>query len=214
MSYLKYPIRYAVMPVKSDKDWLKPTLANSLSEDVGFIVSKVYLLGERKTNFFNGKCRTEYEVVYPYKTPMDLDKRVIPQYGYTSFYSNSDFVDEIFATYEGANESATLKNKKLKQKLVKSLVCTEKELTKQVNEIDIDFDKKQEKYKEFESIILIMTEDLLVEIDDVYVKLSDFAKLYDDLKRELTIEEREKLLKNLWYKSEVLKEPKVLQMKR
>ena len=59
-----------------------------------------------------------------------------------------------------------------------------------------------------------MTEDLLVEIDDVYVKLSDFAKLYDDLKRELTIEEREKLLKNLWYKSEVLKEPKVLQMKR
>lgn len=210
----KFPVRYAVMPIKSEEDWLDETLVNDVLEDVGYIVSKVYLLGDRKLNFFNGTSRIEYEVVFPYRTPDDLNSRILPQYGIDNFYSNSEMVDNIYVTYDAALEEANFKNEKIKKKLEGSIVCTKNELLKRIHDIDDIFDKKLSKYKEFESIILILSDDMIVETDDIFIKLNDFMNFYNSIKHELTFEERKKLLQKIWYNSEEFDKPKVLIKKR
>lgn len=213
MSSKKFPIRYAVMPIKSENDWLEKNLANDVLKEVGYIVSKVYLLGDRKLNFFNGTSRTEFEVVFPYKTPENLNNRIVPEYGIDEFYSNSVMIDNVYPTYDTAAEVAELKNAKIKRKLEGSIVCTKDDLLKKIHDVDIIFDNKLAKYKEFESLILLLSADLKVEIDDVFIKLSDFVNFYENIKRELTNEEREKLLAHIWHNSETLDKLKVLTKK-
>lgn len=213
MSSKKFPIRYAVMPIKSENDWLEKNLANDVLKEVGYIVSKVYLLGDRKLNFFNGTSRTEYEVVFPYQTPENLNNRIVPEYGIDEFYSNSEMIDNVYATYDAAAEVAELKNAKIKRKLEGSIVCTKDDLLKKIHDVDIIFDNKLAKYKEFENLILLLSVDLKVEIDDVFIKLSDFVNFYENIKRELTNDERKKLLEYIGYNSETLDKPKVLTKK-
>lgn len=137
---LKYPIKYAVLELKTKGGYLQ----NYEDITVGFIVSKCYVVEQKATYLQNGTSITSYKVVFPFKDFDNYKYRLlrgitpnenefIPEYNFYGECSNADIVPDIFDTYEEANELASHENQNKKSKIVAKIVEYDKVL-KEFNE--------------------------------------------------------------------------------
>ena len=161
MRKLDYPIKYAVLEVKENGEFIDSydTLVK------GYIVSKCYVLRSTLDYLDNGNITIKHDVVFPYKdityfkysSPYGgLGYRNIPLYDLSGEPYPVNTVYDLFDSYEEAKELANLKNKELLDKIL-SLDGLTDEAIELIGE---DYSKNLEECNEFESAILKETEDM------------------------------------------------------
>ncbi len=204
---LKYPIKYAVMPIKEQIGWSHGL--NELEPEYGVvanIVSKCYVIGERKKYFSDGTFEIKYEVVFLYNKQYtnyyDNFKPTIPEFYAYHECANSLFVDQIFNSFEEALTIASqLNDKILLQKIALHL---DKDFQKKIETIEKDHQNTLDKYKKIEEMIQQKTSDVEITkestLENIIQKIVENPKeFYIKLASSLSIEEREylkKLIKN------------------
>lgn len=157
-----YPVKYAAMPIIEQVGW-----SHGLHElernyaVVCYIVSKCYLLSDKTKYKENGENEKEYEVVFPYQKGQYYGwERVTPSFNIFNYTcTNSEFVDQVFDSYEEAVEAVTQKNKKLCDKTLIYLPYT-KDLASQISKKKEQFNDRLSRYKMLEQQILANTSDL------------------------------------------------------
>ena len=182
-----YPIKYAAMPIYEQTGWTHGLNALERNYDVvAYIVSKCYLISERKEYKRNGKQINNYEVVFPYSNSVsnyyNEYKRREPEYDCTRECSNSIVVKNIYDTYEDANKEAQKLNQEILNKEF-SYLSIEKFLEKQ-EELTDKHNEKLGIYKLLETEIEKNIEDLEVDSPSkdqtIIVVQNDKAKIINE----------------------------------
>lgn len=162
-----YPIKYAVMPIYEQTGWnhgINELVRNF--EVVAYIVSKCYVISEKKEYLRNGKEKINYQVVFPYSNSCsnyyDEYRRIEPEYNANYECTDITVVDNIFNTYEEANQVAENLNKEIFTK--KSSYLSFKEYQEKRNELIKTHNKTLEIYKELEKEIIENTQDLELDL--------------------------------------------------
>lgn len=105
MNELKYPIKYAIMQIKNQNGWTSG--GNELESTFGVvanIISKCYVISERKEYLQDGTTKKIYEVVFVYQ-----DQNIVyPEYSIYGSCINSEMVDRV---YDNINEALLAKDK-------------------------------------------------------------------------------------------------------
>lgn len=166
---LNYPVKYALMPVreqiefKSDREY----------EIVMYIVSKCYLISEKKIYSGDGKRRYSYEVVFPIVIDDVRNVSVsLPQYSNDGHCVNSLLVERLFDDFDEASKLATKKNQKiLDRKLDEIPYKTRYLFQEQIALVRSKYQQLQQKYRRIEEINDLRS-DLVVSDDD-----SEFNKI-------------------------------------
>ena len=160
-SRLNYPIKYAVLEVKENGEFIDSydTLVK------GYIVSKCYVVRTTLDYLDNGNITIKHDVVFPYKdityfkdsAPFGgLGYKNIPLYDNSGEPYPTNTVYELFDSYEEAKELANLKNKELLDKILSLNGLTDEA----IEIIGEDFSKNLEECNEFENAILKETQDI------------------------------------------------------
>ncbi len=205
---LKYPIKYAVMPIKEQVGWSHGL--NELEPEYGVvanIVSKCYVIGERKNYFSDGTFEIKYEVVFLYNKRnanyYEEFKATIPEFIVASECINSIFVNQVFNSFEEALTAASKSNDEvLHQKLIK--VYLDKDFKTKIEAIEKEHQNTLDKYKKIEEMIQQKTSAVVITrtstLEDIIEKIVENPKdFYIKLADSLSIEEREylkQLIKN------------------
>lgn len=171
---LKYPIRYAIMPIIEETN----------NEIIFYMVSKCYVISEKKEYLKDGKCKITYEIVFPYFEKMNfpnyienldyfyevnLDlfknmKRIFPEYNIYKQCSNSTIISQLFSSLDDALYVA---NKMNEEKNSNKRGCIRLD-----EYYDRNCEKLEKKFsvcKEIEQIIANHTADMLI-LSEVEVK--------------------------------------------
>ncbi len=200
---VKYPIKYALMPMKEQTGW-KPGL-NELErvyDIVAYIAAKCYVIGERKEYLSDGTIRIKHEVVFMFAKSGVIYSNdyepTVPGYNiYSGECYNSIFVDNLFDNFEDASKLASKRNEEIFNKGIGWLDEEDK-----VAKAKERRQKTVDKYKKLEETLEKRTTDIPVSagisssltalIDKIIEKPSDF---YIKLAAALPPEEREFLRK-------------------
>ena len=153
MNGLKYPIKYAVMPLTKRSDFGIEIYVN--------IVSKCYVISERKVYLEDGTYKYEYEVVFPFLIENeDILERNIPKFNiFSGSCINSTLVYQLFNNFEEASVIANQENKKI----LNNKIGTEP--------YDDSFSKRIEKIKENHQKILSKYKIIEKEIEDYNINM-------------------------------------------
>ena len=138
MEQLNYPMKYALLPVKSRR---KNKNGEEFIINECYIVSKVYVMEEHIIFLEDGNYGGNYKVCYPYlvySDGIDLEKKTPID------YRKMDHEETIFYLYDTFEDATAAKEK------VNVLIPTD----------------VVEKYKPFEDRLLELTSDMLVEKDN------------------------------------------------
>lgn len=149
MNEYNYPVKFAVMPIYEN---------NKL---VFNIVSRVYLISEKTIYDKSGDIKVEIEVFFPFVKNIETNtyQRIEPTFKYDVMI-NAQIVDEIFETYEEANNSVFEKNKAiLLSKMPKN---NSENYEKKSNEVMAEFHNNFEKYKNVEALIESNVENTMI----------------------------------------------------
>lgn len=192
---LKYPVKYAVMPIKEQTGWTAGL--NELQgrySIVANIVSKCYVISEKREYLSDGRVEIVYEVVFPYNIYYDNIKKEIPQYNCNYRCSNSVIVTHIFNDFEEALAVAEEKNMDI---LASNSLCLSDDESKvriENHKETIDRYKKIEKIIENETVDMEITGSYNSKLDDIIEKIIENPReFYVKLANNLSIEEREYL---------------------
>ena len=117
MKEVNYPIVYAVLPMIEQVGWSDGLWEKEREYGpVAYIVSKCYLVGEKKDYKSDGSIELEYKVVCPYEFN-DYTRKLepqIPEYNFISNYcTNCVKVDNIYDNIEDAIKDKDAKNEDL-----------------------------------------------------------------------------------------------------
>lgn len=102
-----YPIKYVIEPIHM--------YAKNNGYVLGYIVTKAFLVTE-VYNYTNEGLKKQYYVVYPVKglKSIDIMQNIrTPEFGSSNTCKNSEYVTEIFDTYEQAKKICNQKNGEL-----------------------------------------------------------------------------------------------------
>ena len=160
MENLKYPIKYALMPIIEQVSWTHGLHEMEREYDVvAYIVSKAYLVNKTIKYYSNGTEDYLFKVVFPHTDFSNLDIKNIPKYNINCDCLNSIEVSEVFDTYEEAKQARNLENCKLRS------LCYSISQAKQ-------FTEELKKYNQLEEFILWSTKDMNIseEVQKVYTK--------------------------------------------
>lgn len=186
----KYPIKYGVMPINElDQD----------SEIIAYIVSKCYVISEKKTYLCNGTYKITYEVVFPYK--MDRTKnsrRAMPQYNIYSQCINSIVINQVFDSFEDASIVADKLNEGILHHEIGCLFFDDNFETK-AKSIETKHQETLDRVKAFESYVenetkdMVVTKTLSTTLEKIIESLDNPNEFYNRLFQVLSFEEREYL---------------------
>lgn len=190
---LKYPIKYAIMPIKK-----LVNLGLHEFEVVVNIVSKCYIVGERTEHLKDGTKEIKYEVVFPYID--DGSKQVIPEYNFYFECINSIFVDQLFDSFGEAFEVSNSINKKIFAQSL-SYLPVDENFQKVYQELKEKHDQMLKDYRNIEQIIEEKTEDMIVTKEE----MSNLDRILETINRSpiefykkvgdsLSLEEKELLI--------------------
>ncbi len=201
---LKYPIKYAVMPIEEQIGWY-PGL-NELEREydvVVNIVSKCYVIREEKEYLQDGTFKIKYEVVFPFQKKDKIYiggfEPVIPEYNFYSQCTNSIFVNQLFNSFDEAQVVADQANEEILHHTIGILPYNEDfqknlKVTKEKHQETLDRYKKIEETIEQKTcdMKIIKTYSFPLEhlIEQIIESPSEF---YVKLASELSSEEREYL---------------------
>lgn len=192
---LKYPIKYAVMSIK-EQIGLTPGLNELYGRYsiVANIVSKCYVISEKKEYLKDGRIEFSYEVVFPYDIHYDRLKKKLPEYDCDYRCSNSVIVNHIFNNFEEAQALADSKNIDILAN--NSLFLSGDKFKAQLENHNetIDRYKKMGEIIENETANLEITGSHNSKLDDIIEKIIENPReFYTELANNLAIEEREYL---------------------
>ncbi len=143
---LNYPVKYALMPVREQ--------VGREYEIVMYIVSKCYLISEKKIYSGDGKCSCSYEVVFP--IIIDDERNIfvsLPQYSDKEECVNSLIVDRLFDNFMEASKVASKKNQKILDSRLDDVPYKSRYLfQEQVTLVRRKFQELQQKYQRIEEI--------------------------------------------------------------
>ncbi len=161
--FINYPVKYAVMPIMQKKD----------AEEYGacaYIVSKVYLLSEKTRYYENGLKDSLYEVVYPYRTYLDIrNGRNIPKFDKSDKCTNSEIVTEVYDDYISAIKDAQIKNYILEGDLYYLIPSDDEDCLEKRTKIIREFEEMIKIYRKFEETLMEATADMVINKDDIYL---------------------------------------------
>ncbi len=201
---LKYPIKYAVMPIKEQIGWSNGL--NELEREYGVvanIVSKCYVIGEQKKYSSDGTIEIKYEVVFlynkQYTSYYDKFKPSIPEFNIWSQCTNSIFVNQLFNSFEEALIVAKQFNDEIVHHKIMFLHF-DKDFQSKVEKIKTEHQETLDKYKKIEEEIQQETNNVEITktstLEDIIEKIVESPrKFYINLADSLSIEEREYLKK-------------------
>lgn len=196
---LKYPIKYAVMPIKEQIGWY-PGLHELERECdvVANIVSKCYVIREDKEYLQDGTLKIKYEVVFP-SLKFGGFELAVPEYNFYSQCTNSIFVNQLFNSFEEAQAVADQANEEILYHTIGILPYNE-DFQKNLKAVKEKHQETLDRYKKIEEIIEQGTCDMKITktyhfplehlIEQIIENPSEF---YVKLAGELSPEEREYL---------------------
>ncbi len=164
MNEINYPVKYAILGIKEQVGWTHGLHELEIEYRVcGYIVSKVYLVGERIKYNSNGTSEKSYQVVFPYPEIMKM-RRELPSYDVNYQCWNYTNVLQVFEDFEQAKEITNEKNKELRKNcwLTVSFSFSNPNWENEINEKQKKFDNRLQVYKEFEQMILDETADMII----------------------------------------------------
>ena len=167
MEQLNYPIKYAVLGIEEQVGWV-PGWHNEEREYAicGYIVSKVYVVGELISYNCDDTYTKKYQVVFPFNYLTDRERQ-IPKYNAYGKCYNSINVPQIFDSIEEAKQFANQLNKDLREKCYLpvsfgiGMTWGERVIKGQE-----EFDKRIPKYLDFEKFISKETSDMEITPDE------------------------------------------------
>ena len=201
---LKYPIKYAIMPIYEQTGWAPGLHELEREYDVvAYIVSKCYVIKEEKDYLQNGTVRIRYAVVFPLLNRGKLYSGefvpVIPEYNFHSKCTNSIFVNQLFNCFDEAQVIADQANEKIFHHTIGTLLYSE-DFQRNLDEAKKRHQETLDRYKKIEETIEQKTCDMkitktynfaLEHLIEQIVKNSD--EFYANLASMLSPEEREYL---------------------
>ncbi len=200
---LKYPIKYAVMPIEEQIGWCNGL--HELEREYGVvanIVSKCYVIGERKKYSSDGTIEIKYEVVFLYNKQntsyYNEFEPSIPEFNIWSQCTNSVFVNQLFNSFEEALIVANQSNDKIVHHKIMF------DFQNEAKKIKTEHQETLDKYKKIEETIQQETNNVEITktstLEDIIEKIVESPReFYINLAGSLSIEEREylkKLIKN------------------
>ena len=157
---LNYPIKYALLKLKKE------------DKELGYIVSKCYILESFEKYNKNGESKIGFNVVFPYSKIKSItdkvlsfdENRIIPS---DTDNNSIDVVDILYDDFYEAKKHAYLKNKELLNMTITSNVSFSKDDWKeQVLKIKKNFNNNISLCKEFENFITDNTMDMNITQND------------------------------------------------
>ncbi len=195
-NYLKYPIKYAIMPISKQTGTYYGTSEKEREDGViANIVSKCYVIGERKTYSSDGNTQINYEVVFLYNEVSDEHtnkfEETIPTFNFLSNCVNSIYVNQVFNTFSEAKNKAIYYNSNIIRREV---------LYSQSNyeAIKMEHQKILDKYEKIENMLEELNSDVEITITSTLEDLIDKVlqnpkEFYIKLADSLSVNEREYL---------------------
>lgn len=167
MKELNYPIKYAILGIEEQVGWLPGLHEMEREYDVcGYIVSKVYVVGESIKYCSDGSYKKFYQVVFPF-TSIYEKKRQIPSYNLNCDCYNYVNVSNLFDTFDDAKIVSSEKNRELRAKSYLPVSYGNKMAWKdRILKGQELFDKRQVNYLEFENFISMETIDMEITSDE------------------------------------------------
>ena len=164
MEEVNYPIVYAVLPMIEQVGWYDGLWEKEREYGpVAYIVSKCYLVGEKKEYKSDGSIELEYQVVCPYEFDDYIRdfKSQIPEYNLIRYYcTNCVKVENIYDNLEDAIKDKDAKNEDLLANRF-SYMSYDK-LIAIYDEAKKEHEEKISKYNEYENKIAELTSNLKV----------------------------------------------------
>ena len=167
MNELNYPIKYAILGIEEQVGWQPRLHEMERKYDVcGYVVSKVYVVGENIKYNRDGTYSKDYQVVFPFSCTTDREKQT-PKYNIYYQCYNSVSVSQIFDSIEDAKSTANDKNRELRSRCcLPKFYNRELSLVERVLKGQAEFDERIKKCLEFETFILSETIDMEITSDE------------------------------------------------
>lgn len=159
---LNYPIKYAVLEIK-DQD----------GKISGYIVEKVYVIGENTKYFKDGTSKKIYQIVYPFKNKADYELGgITPKFTEISECNNCDYTEQLFNSYEEAKDISRHLNKKLRENYLTSIDTKLSNWPEKVIARQRRFDEKLAIYEDFELAVAFLELKMMVSEEPVLLTSS------------------------------------------
>jgi len=167
MNELNYPIKYAILGIEEQVGWSPGLHEMEREYDIcGYIVSKVYVVGEFIKYNRDGSYKKFYHVVFPFTSVYEKSRQV-PSYNINRDCHNYVNVSEIFDNFDDAKLLSSEKNKELRSRTYLPIIygsnMSWKDRILKGQEL---FDKRMVSYLEFENFISMETIDMEVTPDE------------------------------------------------
>lgn len=194
---IKYPIKYAIMPI-IEQTGRYPDLHELGYEYsiVANIVSKCYVVGERKEYLKDGTFNIKYEVVFQYdKSNYNDDyEPIIPKYNIYSQCINSMFVNQLFNNFDEALAIANQLNREILENQIKFLPPKSRKKVEECHQETLEKYKKIEQTIEQKTCDMKVTQTYSSILENIIEKiLTSSSKFYIKLTNILSIQEIEYL---------------------
>lgn len=196
MKELKYPIKYAIMPMEEHIGWY-PGLSQIEPEygTVANIVSKCYVIKSQIEYLNDGNSKTQYGVVFPYNE--NQEKLVIPEYNIYGTCTNAIVVDQVFDTFESAKKIANKKNDRIVDKTIEKLPY-DQDFASKIEELRRKHQETLNKYQKIEEAVEQATNNISITktknstLEELVIKISE-SDFYNKIESILTPQEKEYL---------------------
>lgn len=171
----KYPIKYALMPVREQIGGNKKKYEIAL-----YIVSKCYVISKIRDYIGDRDSKCSYEVVFSFSIDDDGSiSLVLPQYSERDICVNSIVVDCLFEDFDEALSVAKRKNQEILDKKINSIPCGSRYQTEQ----QVAFVRKRhkellDKYKKIEALNELRSD--LVISGDINPQFYEFVRMMID----------------------------------
>lgn len=139
MEKVKYPVKYALLPVRARR-------TNKMGEeffiDECYIVSKAYVVEEHRKYLEDGTFGVNYKVCFPYMVFTDgisMEKRV------PRLHSSKNFETTVFYLYDSYEAAVAAKDKRnvlISEKIVEKYKPLEDKLTELTSDMIVDGEDK------------------------------------------------------------------------
>ena len=167
MKKLNYPIKYALLGIEEQVGWQAGIHEIEREYAIcGYIVSKVYVVGETIKYNGDGFYSKQFQVVFPFPSILEQNRQK-PRYDLDFNCYNYFNVNFLFDSFDQAKNVATNKNKLLRhQKCLPKISNKEMTLIERIKKGQEEFDKQLNRYLEFEDFISKETIDMEVTPDE------------------------------------------------
>lgn len=196
---LKYPIKYAIMPVEEQTGWRKDIHdLTPIFTVVAHMAVKCYVVNEKVSYRSDGNSRSTYDVVFLYDRPDCVSKfaPAQPEFSISDSCTNSVAVDTVFDSFSDAQTAARKKDEEMFEQ-VKRMNLPQNYMEALPVDLNSWFKDTFEEYRETEAILEELSKGIEITksygeiLEDLIDRiLSNSKDFYVQLAKSLPLQER------------------------